>query len=68
MSPTDIAIIGLACRFPAAAGPRDFWHVVRDGREVTQLRATSPSSTQTSSTCRRARRVRWTHGNDWRSN
>ncbi|WP_077089538.1 type I polyketide synthase [Mycobacterium rhizamassiliense] len=37
MSPTDIAIIGLACRFPAAAGPRDFWQVLRDGREVAQL-------------------------------
>jgi acyl transferase domain-containing protein len=34
---TDIAIIGLACRFPAAASPRDFWHVVRDGLEVTRL-------------------------------
>jgi acyl transferase domain-containing protein len=34
---TDIAIIGLACRFPAAANPRDFWHLVRDGLEVTQL-------------------------------
>jgi acyl transferase domain-containing protein len=37
VSPMDIAIIGLACRFPAAASPRDFWHVVRDGREVAQL-------------------------------
>ena len=34
---SDIAIIGLACRFPAAAGPRDFWRLVRDGLEVTQL-------------------------------
>ena len=34
---TDVAIIGLACRFPSAAGPRDFWRVVRDGLEVTQL-------------------------------
>jgi acyl transferase domain-containing protein len=37
VSPTDVAIIGLACRFPAAANPRDFWHLVRDGLEVTQL-------------------------------
>jgi acyl transferase domain-containing protein len=36
LQPTDIAIIGLACRFPAAANPREFWHLVRDGREVTQ--------------------------------
>lgn len=35
MQPTDIAIIGLACRFPAAANPRDFWRLVRDGREAT---------------------------------
>ena len=34
---TDVAIIGLACRFPTAAGPRDFWRLVRDGLEVTQL-------------------------------
>ncbi|MGE2818272.1 type I polyketide synthase, partial [Mycobacterium heidelbergense] len=34
---TDVAIIGLACRFPSAAGPRDFWRLLRDGREATQL-------------------------------
>jgi acyl transferase domain-containing protein len=34
---TDVAIIGLACRFPSAAGPRDFWRLLRDGLEVTQL-------------------------------
>ena len=37
MSPTDVAIIGLACRFPGAPTPRDFWHLVRDGLEATQL-------------------------------
>jgi acyl transferase domain-containing protein len=37
VAPTDIAIIGLACRFPAASSPHDFWRVVRDGVEVTQL-------------------------------
>ncbi|WAJ42451.1 type I polyketide synthase [Mycobacterium sp. Aquia_216] len=37
MSPTEIAIIGLACRLPGASGPRDFWHLVRDGREATEL-------------------------------
>ncbi|MBX9980204.1 MAG: hypothetical protein K2Z76_11575, partial [Mycobacterium gordonae] len=36
MQPTDIAIIGLACRFPGAAGPRGFWELVREGREVTE--------------------------------
>ncbi len=36
MQPTDIAIIGLACRFPAATNPREFWQLLRDGREVTE--------------------------------
>ena len=37
MSPTDVAIVGLACRFPGAAGVGDFWRLVRDGLEVAQL-------------------------------
>ncbi|MDM4142049.1 MULTISPECIES: type I polyketide synthase [Mycobacterium] len=37
MPPTDVAIIGLACRFPAAADPSAFWRLIRDGREVTQF-------------------------------
>ncbi|MGO9925585.1 MAG: type I polyketide synthase [Mycobacterium sp.] len=37
MSPTDVAIIGLACRFPGAANPAEFWHLMCDGVEVTQL-------------------------------
>jgi acyl transferase domain-containing protein len=37
VQPTPIAIVGLACRFPAAEGPRDLWRVVRDGMEATQL-------------------------------
>ncbi len=36
MSSTDVAIIGLACRFPAAANSRDFWRLIRDGREATE--------------------------------
>ncbi|OBK31697.1 polyketide synthase [Mycobacterium asiaticum] len=35
MQPTDIAVIGLACRFPAANNPAEFWQLLRDGREVT---------------------------------
>jgi acyl transferase domain-containing protein len=35
--PTDVAIIGLACRFPAAANPAEFWRLMCDGLEVTQL-------------------------------
>jgi acyl transferase domain-containing protein len=33
----DVAIIGLACRFPGAAGPGAFWRLIRDGREATQF-------------------------------
>ncbi|OBK56526.1 polyketide synthase [Mycobacterium gordonae] len=36
MQPTDIAIIGIACRFPGAAGPLEFWNLVREGREVLE--------------------------------
>lgn len=35
----DIAIIGLACRFPGAATPREFWELLRHGREVTEAHA-----------------------------
>ncbi|OCB26303.1 polyketide synthase [Mycobacterium malmoense] len=34
---TGVAVIGLACRFPGAAGPGDFWELIRDGREATEL-------------------------------
>ena len=37
MSPTDVAIIGLACRFPGAANAAEFWRLMCDGREVTDL-------------------------------
>ncbi len=37
MPSTDVAIIGLACRFPAAAGPGAFWRLIREGREATQF-------------------------------
>lgn len=36
MQPTDIAIIGVACRFPGAADPREFWTLLRDGCEVIE--------------------------------
>ncbi len=36
MRPTDVAIIGLACRFPAASNPRAFWGILRDGLEATE--------------------------------
>ena len=34
---TDVAIIGLACRFPGAENPHDLWGVLRDGREAALL-------------------------------
>jgi acyl transferase domain-containing protein len=34
---TDVAIIGLACRFPGAADPSEFWDLLRDGREASAL-------------------------------
>lgn len=37
MPPTAIAVIGLACRFPGAGGPREFWRLIRDGAEATAL-------------------------------
>ncbi|OBH55969.1 polyketide synthase [Mycobacterium colombiense] len=37
MASTDVAITGLACRFPAAAGPGAFWRLIRDGREATRF-------------------------------
>ena len=37
MRSADIAIIGLACRFPAAASPTEFWRLIRDGREAREL-------------------------------
>lgn len=36
LRPTDVAIIGLACRLPAAASPHDFWRLVRDGRAAAE--------------------------------
>ncbi|BBX43983.1 beta-ketoacyl [acyl carrier protein] synthase domain-containing protein [Mycobacterium simiae] len=37
MAPTDVAIIGLACRLPGAGSPNEFWKVLRDGREENRL-------------------------------
>ncbi|MEM7127078.1 MAG: SDR family NAD(P)-dependent oxidoreductase [Chloroflexota bacterium] len=31
--PTDIAVIGMSCRFPGADNPNVFWHNLRDGVE-----------------------------------
>jgi myxalamid-type polyketide synthase MxaC len=32
--PEPIAIIGLGCRFPGAAGPEDYWRILRGGVDV----------------------------------
>src|SRR5262249_16137339 len=37
VQPAEVAIIGLACRLPAAATPGEFWRLVRDGLEATAL-------------------------------
>jgi acyl transferase domain-containing protein len=37
----DIAIIGLACRFPGADNPGEFWHFLRDGHENTRFADTA---------------------------
>ena len=29
----DIAIVGMACRFPGANTPNQFWEILRDGKE-----------------------------------
>ncbi|WEV23889.1 beta-ketoacyl synthase N-terminal-like domain-containing protein [Streptomyces sp. 71268] len=33
-SVTPIAVVGLACRFPRAASPREFWRLLRDGESA----------------------------------
>ena len=37
MPPTDVAIIGLSCRFPGAGNRRAFWRLLRDGLEATEF-------------------------------
>lgn len=39
MPSTDVAIIGLACKFPGAPSPESLWRLIRDGRENTQFAA-----------------------------
>ncbi len=34
--PSDVAVIGLSCRFPAAADPSELWNLMREGREATR--------------------------------
>lgn len=34
MERAEIAVIGLACRFPSADGPGEFWQLLRDGRQA----------------------------------
>ncbi len=35
---SDIAIVGMACRFPGARNPHEFWQNIRDGKEsLTEL-------------------------------
>ncbi|GAB3205175.1 hypothetical protein GCM10027294_02480 [Marinactinospora endophytica] len=32
VSETDIAVVGIACRFPGAHGPRQYWELISEGR------------------------------------
>jgi len=31
---TDIAVVGMACRFPGASNPGEFWQLLKEGREA----------------------------------
>ena len=53
---------------PCRCKPRDFWRLIRDGREVTQLPDDVAEFDADFFNLRRARRVRWTPGSDWPSN
>ena len=35
--PVDVAVIGVACRFPGVSSPGEFWEILRGGEEVTRL-------------------------------
>lgn len=37
VSPTDIAVVGMACRFPGASDPESFWHNIRDAVECIRF-------------------------------
>ena len=38
--PVEVAVIGLACRFPGVSNPGEFWEILRGGEEVTGLSPT----------------------------
>jgi polyketide synthase 7 len=35
--PVEVAVIGVACRFPGVSNPGEFWEILRAGQEVTGL-------------------------------
>src|SRR6185369_15833653 len=37
MRQEDIAVVGLSCRFPGAPTARDYWRLLRDGREGARV-------------------------------
>ena len=41
--PVEVAVIGLACRFPGVSNPGEFWAILRRGEEVTSLSPTDRS-------------------------
>jgi acyl transferase domain-containing protein len=41
--PVEVAVIGVACRFPGVSNPGEFWEILRGGEEVTSLSPTDRS-------------------------
>jgi acyl transferase domain-containing protein len=65
VQPANVAIIGLAGRFPAAANPAEFWHVVRDRLEGGLLAGVDEFDADFFNVSPREP-ARWTPGSDWR--
>ncbi|WP_218081138.1 type I polyketide synthase [Anthocerotibacter panamensis] len=57
----SIAVVGLGCRFPAARGPKHFWHLLQTGgdaiREMPALRWDNRTFAQTTTTAQQ--QARW---------
>jgi acyl transferase domain-containing protein len=44
---TDIAVIGMSCRFPGVHGLDAFWHLLLDGRSTVGRFTARPRPTRT---------------------
>ncbi|WP_217198411.1 type I polyketide synthase [Streptomyces buecherae] len=62
-SVTPIAVVGLACRFPRAASPREFWRLLHDGESAISAmpddRRYAESVDAANGAAERARSIRW---------